>query len=110
MDVKALDWIFLVWEKPLNVKTLNAIAGFDGKVDFSWRQEGKAWVDRRLPWPVRVKEVKGNSLILMQPLRMDIASWDNVNLQLPKAFVEDIGIQNFSLLCSLAKQKSIMRN
>lgn len=90
-------WIFINWPKPLNKKTLNSIAGFSDDFNFNWNENGKAWIERNLPWPVQIKEVKGNIITLAQPLRMDIKKFENVKVYELNNFLHDVGIQDISL-------------
>lgn len=92
------QWIFLVWNETKQKEILNFIAGKPAGSKLSWAGEGKAWANRRLPWPVQVEKVKSDrTVVLRQPLRMPIGKNFPVSVfEFPKV-VEETGVEGLTI-------------
>ncbi|HEX3133496.1 MAG TPA: glycosyl hydrolase family 28-related protein, partial [Planctomycetota bacterium] len=96
--LKSGDTLLLCWANPSDRSLLLHMAGHELMASYDWEKSGqgltsaKAW-----RWPVEIAAVKGTTVTLRQPLRIDIRPEWQVRFAPLGAHVRETGIERLTL-------------
>jgi len=100
------QFVMLSWENPADASFLKHVAGHPSMEAYNWKSA--TWIlppiYPRWQWPAEIESVKGNTVTLAQPLRVDIRAEWNVEVADPGPRVENAGVEDLQILLESPKE------
>jgi len=98
-SLKPGQFVLMTWENPADASLLKHISGHPSMEGYNWNGATSILPPTypQWQWPVEIKAVKGNQVILAQPLRVDIRPEWGVAVRDPGSHVSYAGVEDLTL-------------
>ncbi len=95
--LKSGSTVLMTWENPADLSLLHAMAGHAKMKEYDWGKATGLTERPRWDWPVEVAAVKGGTVTLKQPLRLDVKPEWKVRFEDLGPAVSEVGIEHLGI-------------